>query len=241
MDEKLWEVVPLCERQLRDISNNDILKNGLYRKCNTYKSGGGYDRLPEILEKRGMPKYSKQFVVQLKGCIMKCPYCYVTPDGIWGDSIPISSKQLINDFLLSEQEIFHLMGGAPALHIENWPSIIKLLPKQFVFHSDLLLLEKLYSNEILKNISQENCIYAVSIKGCSKDHYYENTQIYPNYELLRSNLIRLLNSNANFYLTYTGMSPEEITKFREWINIQDERLYKDSFNIEIIEYLATKE
>ena len=43
-----FDVVPLCEAQLMDVNPLDILNNGLYRKCNTYKGGGGYDKFPEI-------------------------------------------------------------------------------------------------------------------------------------------------------------------------------------------------
>ncbi len=36
-----WSVVPLCKNQLKDVDPKDILENGLYRLCDTYKSGGG--------------------------------------------------------------------------------------------------------------------------------------------------------------------------------------------------------
>jgi hypothetical protein len=31
-----WPVVPLSEKQLKDVNPEDILENGLYRKCNIY-------------------------------------------------------------------------------------------------------------------------------------------------------------------------------------------------------------
>ena len=34
------------------------------------------------LKKKGDWRY--QFVVQLRGCVLNCPYCYVTQDGVWG-------------------------------------------------------------------------------------------------------------------------------------------------------------
>ena len=40
---KLFKVVPLCKKQLLEVTPSDILNDGLYRKCNVYKSGGGYD------------------------------------------------------------------------------------------------------------------------------------------------------------------------------------------------------
>ena len=47
-----WPVMYLCEKQLKDIHKEDILNNGLFRKCKTYKSGGGYDQFHIIAEKR---------------------------------------------------------------------------------------------------------------------------------------------------------------------------------------------
>ena len=35
-----WPVVPICEAQQLDVDPNDLLLMGVYRKCNTYKSGG---------------------------------------------------------------------------------------------------------------------------------------------------------------------------------------------------------
>jgi len=48
----MWKVVPLCEKQLRDVDKNDILHSGYFRKCNTYKSGEGYDKFPDICRSR---------------------------------------------------------------------------------------------------------------------------------------------------------------------------------------------
>lgn len=41
-----WPVVPLSEGQLKDVNPADILEEGLYRKCDTYRGGGGYDQFP---------------------------------------------------------------------------------------------------------------------------------------------------------------------------------------------------
>ena len=88
-----WPIVPLCKKQLLDINLNDILENGLYRLCNTYKGGGGYDKFPVIYEKRyGINPGGNQFVVQLYGCPLKCSYCYVTINGIWGDPIYVTTE-----------------------------------------------------------------------------------------------------------------------------------------------------
>ena len=38
----------------------------------------------------------------------------------------------------SKLDVFHLMGGAPALYIEHWIEILEKLPENIPFHSDLL-------------------------------------------------------------------------------------------------------
>ena len=79
-----WPVVPLCEKQLRDIRQKDILEDGLYRLCDIYRGGGGYDQFINIYNKRFGTSLTdgRQFVVQLYGCPLRCPYCYVTEDGV---------------------------------------------------------------------------------------------------------------------------------------------------------------
>ena len=53
-----WSVVPLCKNQLKDVDPKDILENGLYRLCDTYKSGGGYDKLRWLLSSSSSKKTS---------------------------------------------------------------------------------------------------------------------------------------------------------------------------------------
>ena len=80
-----WKVCPIQGRQLKDVRKEDLWAD--FRFCNTYRGGGGYDKFPEIAKKRGMTckgDIGLQFVVQLYGCTLACPYCYVTADGIWG-------------------------------------------------------------------------------------------------------------------------------------------------------------
>ena len=74
--QSMWPVVPLCKAQLEDVNPLDVLNGGLYRRCNTYKGGGGYDKFPEIWERRlgkGETKLNDQFVVQVQGCPLHCP------------------------------------------------------------------------------------------------------------------------------------------------------------------------
>jgi len=246
----MWKVVPLCNKQLRDINKNDILHNGYFRKCNTYKSGGGYDKFPKIAEKRLNMNGNNQFVVQLYGCSLSCPYCYVTRDGIYGEYKTFTTNELIDCFIESKQDVFHLMGGSPALYIENWYDIIDKLPKDKIFHSDLLLVEKKYDIDTLKSISKNNCLYAVSIKGYDEEDFYRNTNVKFNKKLFWNNFDVIINVwinfNLEFYLTFINCNKDKKEMFwhklciRYGCDIAD-MILEDSFEIDLIDYDALKE
>jgi len=237
----MWKVVPLCKKQLRDINKNDILHNGHFRKCNTYKSGGGYDKFPQIAEKRLDKNVSNQFIVQLYGCVLDCPYCYVTKDGYFGDYVMYSSKDLVNICVKENLEIFHLMGGSPALYLEDWHKIIELLPSDIIFHSDLLLLEKDYKLEWLKSINKNNCIYAINIKGVTLDDFYKNTNREFNLRLFDINFNKIIKSGINFYLTFTNPDKRYLDEFKDiLIGCYGIDVLNDSFVIDLIDYEALR-
>ena len=234
----IWKVVPLCEKQLRDVNPSDILNNGLYRRCNVYKSGGGYDLFPIISEKLLGKNLSNQFVVQLFGCNLNCPYCYVTRDGVFGEWVEVSTTKLIEDFALSNQEVFHLMGGAPAIYLDSWIDILQKLPDDKVFTSDLMLSEGEYPEETLVELSKfQNSIFAVNIKGLTEEEYLNNTGTSMNKELILSNLTKVKASGIKFYITFTNCSKELIPSF-----IKDNKLQGvEYFSIDLIDYEALKE
>ncbi len=241
-----WKVMHLCDKQLRDINSDDILNNGLYRKCNTYKGGGGYDKFPAIYQNRTgqINKFNEQFVVQLKGCPLKCHYCYVTEDGVHrGKYSLVSTKQLIKDFNASNLAVLHLMGGAPALYIDYWKEILEQLDPQFVFHSDLLLLEKEYSSSVIENLARyNNSLYAVSIKGGDAIEFKKNTGVELNAELFWRNFDVIVDCKLPFYLTFTGMSNQSIESFKKLVikRYGTEDILNDCFSIQLIEYEALK-
>lgn len=258
-----WKVMRLCERQLRDINPDDILMDGLYRKCDVYKGGGGYDKFPQIFNERlckkqefmriiGLPINtildckSTQFVVQLKGCPLNCPYCYVTPDGIHtGVCELVSTAQLAADFNTTGLSVFHLMGGAPALYIENWEELIMSLGSNVIFHSDLLLIEKEYSQEVIQALAHHhyNSLYAVSIKGTTPEEFKKNTGVHWNEELFWNNLDKLVFNNFPFYFTFTGLPETSVERFRQLLLHRygfsiGNLMMKDSFSLKIIQYEA---
>ena len=245
---KTWKVVPLCDKQLRDVNPADVLHDGLYRKCNIYKGGGGYDKFEEIYKGRtgSWGSYNNQFVVQLYGCVCNCPYCYVTPDGVFGDYVEVPTWKLVDDFFDSGLDVFHLMGGSPALYIDDFPELIDSLTHNTVFHSDLLLVESLYKEETLRKLSgRDNCLYAVSVKGCDSAEFKKNTGKDFNEPLFWENLKNLCAYKIPFYLTFTGMSCNSIDRFKSKLMHRMPDLYhyvlQDSFSIEIVKYKALEE
>lgn len=211
-----WKVMHLCDRQLMDINPKDILNNGLYRRCDAYRDGG-YDKFPNIYKTRTGQNgnYNEQFVVQLKGCTLRCPYCYVTADGVHnGVYSLVSTEQLIKDFYNSALPVFHLMGGAPAIYIDYWKEILERLDISIVFHSDLLLVEGKYSGDMVKDLSSyKNSLYAVSIKGGNADEFKKNTGVVLNKSLFWGNFDTVVDCGLPFYLTYTGMTDQSVEFF----------------------------
>ena len=233
--------MPLCDKQLLDVRPDDVLCGGHFRKCNTYRGGGGYDKFPAIAKERLGLDVSQQFVVQLKGCPLKCPYCYVTTNGILGEAVPYTTEQLVAAYRASGQDMFHLMGGAPALYMKYWPDIIDAL-QGAVFHSDLLLAEYKYTATDIRKICRPNCLYAVSIKAFTPDNWVRNTgthwRIMP---LIDYNLAKLIKYGdpKSFYFTFTNFDAEDLYRFkRTFISDFGSSWLSDSFTIDLVNYEA---
>lgn len=220
-----WPVMPICDAQKLDVRPDDLLNEGLFRKCDTYRGGGGYDKFGEIwLNRKGFAVNPVQFVVQLQGCPLKCPYCYVTEKGVFGPPVKMTTDELIQYYRQSRLQVFHLMGGAPALYLELWKEIADQVQ---VFHSDFLLVEKPYQRNWLQGLPG---VHAVSLK--TKDLYTPDQL-----DLLWKNLDLLIESQVEFYLTYTGARFDKNTLEKDiWKRYG--RLSKDVFYIEIQNYKA---
>ncbi len=182
---------------------------------------------------------SKQFVVQLYGCNLDCPYCYVTRSGVWGVPTEVPTSKLVQDFISSGQGVFHLMGGAPALYLDKWPELIAALPKDTVFHSDFLLTERSYDPTTLFKIAKPNTLFAVDIKGTSEKNYLRNTRRPMRTSLFWANLESLVIANVPFYITFTAPDPEELLVMKEELSERfGSQILDDSFTIDLIQYKA---
>lgn len=238
-----WRVVPISAGQRLDVREDDLLNDGLYRRCSTYRGGGGYDRFPDICERRIGVRASEQFIVQLYGCNLDCPYCYVTREGVWGSFERVYTRDLVDAFVQSGQQVFHLMGGAPALTMHRWPELLDALFTRCpdaVFHSDLMLSEGLYDRGILDLIARPRCLYAVNVKGTTAKEWWRNTRKNWDENLFWLNIGRLEKIHANLYFTFTGISGALVHEF--WRRCQSYAvprvMQEDHFIIDLIDYNA---
>ncbi len=229
-----WKVVPLSPGQLLDVRPEDVLGGGDFRKCSTYRGGGGYDKFPDLCEKHLGVRHSEQFVVQLYGCNLDCPYCYVTRAGVWGSFRRFTSEELVEAFIRSGQQTFHLMGGAPALHIERWHEILDILPPWATFHSDLMLTEGLYDYSVLWDLHRPNCLYAISIKGLTPQAFEHNTRKTLHEALFNRNLAAIKDTLLPCYFTFTNVDKHHAKQFME-----HECPKYDYFHIDLIDYDAS--
>lgn len=240
-----WKVVPICDYQKLDVRPEDLLNGGHFRKCETYRGGGGYDQFPAIAKKRLGLEFEphKQFIVQLYGCNLDCPYCYVTRTGIWSPYVEYSTTDLIAAFTKSGQQVFHLMGGAPALYLEDWPEIADGVQGYGfpVFHSDLLLTEKDYDPFILGKLARyDNALFAVDIKGVTPADFEKNTRKPLKEAMFWANLDKLVTFDVKFYITFTAPDKHEFFPFCDKLKKRyGNQILDDSFVIDLIDYDAT--
>jgi hypothetical protein len=133
------------------------------------------------------------------------------------------------------------MGGAPALYLDSWHEIVSRLPKWAVFHSDFLLVERPYRMHTLSYLAdhRDSCLFAVDIKGTSREDFERNTRKPYQEELLWANLDRMVTAEVPFYLTFTN---PDMSRYSEFCTRLKERfgegVLADSFIIPLIGYRA---
>lgn len=250
----LWKIPYLSPGQMLDVDPLDAIEvsgKPLFRVCNTYKGGGGYDHFPDLSEKYFGKRHSKQFIVQLFGCNLDCPYCYVTREGVWGAPVQWSTEQIIKLYASQRNHydytVLHLMGGAPAIQLHHWPELIAAFQKAFpqdVFHSDFMLSESVYTVQRLEVVAKPNCLYAVNIKGTNAKEYELNTRKPFNLYRQIHNLTLLEACQVPYYITFTGLPQSSIDYFWKVLAPQSlapsilQRRKEESYAIDLIEYAA---
>jgi MoaA/NifB/PqqE/SkfB family radical SAM enzyme len=244
------KVCPIQGRQLKDVREEDIFYD--FRICNTYRGGGGYDQFPVIARRRGLidahthGDIKLQFVVQLFGCHLRCNYCYVTRDGIYGMYVKYPVSLILQVFYQAAIEkgvgVFHMMGGAPALWMQDWVDIPAELCPNYLFHSDLLLTEGPYDINILKRIATNNALYAINIKGVNSTDHMKNTGKNINWTTFWRNFDKVIESGLNYYITFTNPDPNGLDEFKNTITKKyGKEVLEDSFTINLKIYDAIKD
>jgi len=242
-----WPVCPVQGRQLKDVREEDIFGN--FRFCDTYRGGGGYDQFPKIAKKRGLTckgDIGTQFVVQLYGCPLRCSYCYVTGDGVRGKFETYTSERLLGAygraFIARQAGVFHLMGGAPAIYHRHWPELLDHLDlDNMIFHSDLMLVEGSYDVYALRHSNRDNTLYAVNIKGVDAEDHFRNTGRKLDEEQFWFNLHCVVDSDINFYFTFTNPNREHLLPFMDRLAARyGDSVLDNCFMIDLVNYEALK-
>lgn len=219
-----WRVVPLSPGQRLDVRPSDVVADGHFRLCDTYRGGGGYDHFPTIAERvLGEPEHHLQFIPQLYGCNLDCPYCYVTRAGVWGAPVRYTAAELVAVFNATPATVFHLMGGAPALTLAHWSDLIDALDASgkpgWVFHSDLMLSEAEYDRAHVSRASHPRAIYAVNLKGLTAEEHLRNTRKPWDEARMWRNLATLEAAYLPYYVTFTAVDPAHVAWF--WNEFSD--------------------
>ena len=238
-----WPIVPISQNQMADVRPEDLRHGNLFRVCDTARGGGGYDHFAQIACDRHMVTHPNDarihFIAQLYGCPLDCPYCYVTRAGVWGTPKMYDTKELVYLYRMAEgrANVFHLMGGAPGMFMEHWPELIKELKvRGDLFHSDLMLCEKKYYPEVLKQFNESNVLLAVNIKGTTPIEWFTNTRKRLDEKLFEYNL-RMLNKYVawdRWYITFTNVPVQRQDDFIKKHDLWGQHYY----GIDLIDYEA---
>lgn len=189
--------------------------------------------------------YNHHFIVQVAGCPLKCPYCYV--DNMEVDT-SMSANDLVDRFIKFKEEVeskfniklkvFHFMGGAPALYCDFWKELRDTLDKRglkdTILFSDVILVEEYFVNKKpWEFLNLHHFILTGCLKGTNEENFIKNT----GFNLFQQSLKELENyiSYPNFYLTLIGFDEKNLDGVYKII--PKERI--DFLNI--INYEVTKE
>lgn len=158
--------------------------------------------------------YNNHFVVQVSGCPLNCWYCYVegespsknfTPQGLVDLFVQFRSAALDN--FRAAVNVFHLMGGDPALYCTFWPLLRYELDsrgmKNVILLSNTVLVEKATRGvQPWKYLDMNHFILSGCLKGVNRADFLKNTGK-DLYHAAVSELKYYVRAK-NFYLTIVG-------------------------------------
>ena len=182
--------------QLKDVQNSTGLKhyNEYYRLCEVIKEPKAFDNRGDCSPYRmadlfggNWIDYNFHFIVQVAGCPLRCPYCYV--DNMKVDQ-QITAFQLVQDFIQFRKavlmkyeinlQVFHLMGGDPGLYAFIWPQLRSLLDElgqqDVILFSDVVFVENHKTGiKPWKYLDIKRFLLTGCLKGVNPENFHKNT------------------------------------------------------------------
>jgi uncharacterized Fe-S cluster-containing radical SAM superfamily protein len=244
----------LGKYQIKDIENSTgiVYHNGIARICTVIKDSGSPDNRNDDSPYRmaklfggSWQDYNHHFIIQVAGCPLRCWYCYV--DNLKKDLI-MSADEMVKMFINFRKEakkkfnidlnVFHLMGGAPALYYWFWPILREALDNRglnnVILFSDIILVENYFYSHITPWNYMEipNFIVTGCLKGTNRSNFLQNTgfDLFDQAVKELKHYIRF----KNFYLTLIGYDEEDLPEIYDLVGKERVNLLK------IIEYEVVK-
>lgn len=241
------------EVQKRDIENDQdmgIVCYDEYARICTTNTGSRRDigdRSPYRMARLfgGMwQDYNNQYVIQVAGCPLDCPYCYVDnleENAHWTVASIVNNflafSQMAVDFFHEPLNVLHLMGGAPAIYCSFWPKLRAEMDSRglgnVVLFTNVILVEwRLRNVQPWDFMNLHNFIVEGCLKGTNRENFVQNT----GHDLFDDAIIELRRYAplTNFYLTLINYDEAGLPAVYERIDFQRVDLLK------VIEYEATK-
>ena len=187
--------------------------------------------------------YNHHFVIQLSGCLLDCPYCYV--DNLEKDT-SFSAISMVELYKAIRREaltnfgvsikVLHVMGGAPAVYCEFWPELREELDSQgydnVVIFSNVILVEAIAGVEPWLHMNLPRFIVEGCLKGTNRENFKQNTNR-DLFVLAKLSLKEYL-PLENFYLTLLNHDEADLP----WVYSQIDPSRVDI--LKVVEYEATK-
>lgn len=190
--------------------------------------------------------YNHHFVIQLAGCPLDCPYCYVDNLGEDTHFSEISLVELYKTIRFealtkfkAHVKVLHVMGGAPAVYCEFWPKLRMELDalgpygEDVIIFSNVILVENwVYGVEPWRYMNIENFIVEGCLKGTNRRNFMDNT----GHDLFGAAVRELFYyvPYENFYLTLISHDEDDLPVIHQWI--EPERVDE----LKVVGYEATK-
>ena len=212
-------------------SSGVVLFDDFARICTVVKKRRSYDFRGDFAPYRmavmfggSWKSYNHHFIVQVAGCRLRCPYCYVdnlkTDCNFNADDLVekfISFKAMARQKLRVDVNVFHFMGGMPGKYPEFWLELRESLDKhglkKVILFSDVVLLEDhFFKNSpwnYLYNLQLHHFVLTGCLKGTNPKNFKENT----GFDLFEESLVELdhYSRRHQFYLTLIGFEQKDLS------------------------------